>query len=288
MYLWYRYCVRIYNRFKYVETNSTWLTNEIDPETRIREFSVDNNSRKGNIRSVSSNRKKRKKGIIAKIFNTKNKSFSSNGDEGTDTTITNNTTGNEPIINNLGPRQNTYNHVQYDDLDNTIRHGAKYGLAGIAHEGYVTIHQSGIFGPKKIRHFLLLVENKLVWYESKRAYELDPDKPVNLRPVYIENYRISTRKEDGNIYCLQLSPEKYYDEKKIFEFRCDTIDEVTGWTNAFQAVLRSHSTTNSSLNKNPLLMAASVINPNTGGNDDISENDSLLKRVPSISGGSKR
>ena len=148
--------------------------------------------------------------------------------------------------------------------DTNLRSGAGYGIAGITHQGYITLVEDGLFGPKHSRRYMLLLGNKLIWFRDKRSYEQRPEAPMNTRPVVLDNYTISTQKIDSGMYCIDLVPESSSDVKKIFHFRCDTLEEMIGWTNAFKTVLRTRSNS-----KTPLLNNSSSVKPSTGSGASV-------------------
>lgn len=143
----------------------------------------------------------------------------------------------------------------------------------ILFQSYITlIDDSSYFRMKSQRVYMVIFRNKLLWYANKKEYECDPENPLNNRPVYIDNYVITTNKSQGNVYELTLTPDtSVTDGRKVFSFRCDTHLELAQWVRALQSVARIGTTSGHSV---PLLASPSNVTPSPGGCGD-SENESV-------------
>ena len=303
MMLWHRYCLRIYNRFKYARPPAEWEERMTEDELDIEKYASGKiggtrmvNGRPSSIRSAMAPRKKSKGGggRFFKFFR-RTKSHSSADSVDVTESVKNSEAGGAPSMlsrsnHSIGPT------VMVPDED-TSRSGAGYGIANITHKGYITVAEEGIFSPKLTRRFMLLLGNKLLWFKDKREYERSPESPLNTRPLVLEDYTVSTQKIETGVFCIDLVPESFADTKKIFHFRCDTLEELNGWVGAFKTVMRSKSVCSTA--RTPLVFSGSNVNPSTGGGasqssravqsqleDDSAteggtESDGLLRRVPS-------
>jgi PH domain len=85
------------------------------------------------------------------------------------------------------------------------------------------------------RKYFVLVETTLFYFDTQRDYELLPSKPSCRRPVRLGGYSLSIemKKEPG--FFLKLSPSERGDVRKVWDFKCDTLDELNEWSAAFSS-----------------------------------------------------
>lgn len=278
MYFWYAYCLRIYNRFKFVKTPLTWTPDERDSDenmrrdataaasmpraTRSDSFHEEKYYPVGTRPAIRVKKSKKKRGVLSRMFQNRTVSHSSAGGDDYESEATYGDLSDSRHLS-VSTVNTLSRHTSIAESLGGMKHGAQVGLTGVSYEGYVTTEQQGkVFGATRVRIFLILSECKLVWFESKRAYELNPDKPVNTRPVRLANYSVSATKESG-VFCITLAPESSHDGKKVFQFWCDTYEELVGWTNALNAAVKGQSLADS--RSSSLILNASPLSPNTGG-----------------------
>lgn len=254
MYYWYRYCLRIYNRFKYVEQGAQWSDKETDRRSigddRQRSTSYSGtNSRRYSKDRGDNHKKKKTRSLFPRIFSQRKKSFSSqhgHGDSSSKHISTANGVGEvhaarTSVYGQEGSRIMTEHDQQLGIQSPTS--GFSRGGSSPSYAGYISMNEAGMFGSKQVRYYMVLEHTGLRWYENREIAETNPEKSVITRPLYIENYEISTTKISSDVYGIDLTPQHGLDLKKIFHFRCDTYDDLQGWVNAFQAAMKplSHS-----------------------------------------------
>jgi hypothetical protein len=255
MFYWYRYCLRIYNRFKYVDEMGRWsATDRLDDGEKGR-----STSRESRYSAGKSGRRK-SRSLFPRIFSQRKKSFSSqhpqdDRDRRSTSRHHSSTSGAGEVLAGHGAfshSQNEYSAAGYSQQ-----------APGPVYAGYISLTVAGIFGDKQVRYYMLLEDGNLRWYESREAAETEPQQSVNARPVQIEYYEISTTNTAKDVYGIRLTPEAGHGLKKVFHFNCDTHDDLQGWVNAFQAAMH------------PIALARSA------------EQRSGYLRTPSLTGGTE-
>lgn len=88
------------------------------------------------------------------------------------------------------------------------------------------------------RRYFLLRQHLVYYYENKRAFDEQPGKPLNTRPIDLEGYRLDVENNPNPPYYLSLVPTSEDDVRKAWKFRCDTINEYRNWIDQFAAALR--------------------------------------------------
>lgn len=89
------------------------------------------------------------------------------------------------------------------------------------------------------RRYFVLRHNLIYYYHDKRAFDLDPAKPINTRPIDLEGYRLET--DANNLqapFLLGLVPISEDDVRKSWKFRCDTISEYRNWVEILTEALK--------------------------------------------------
>lgn len=102
--------------------------------------------------------------------------------------------------------------------------------------GYLTVKlKKTLRDPWERRYFVL--RNKLIYYyKDKRSCELDPNKPLNNRPINLEGYGLVAGSSTPP-YAISLVPTNEDDIRKAWKFRCDTVAEYNNWVEMLQAAL---------------------------------------------------
>lgn len=211
LYIWYVYCLRIYNRFKLDEVDFSW--NEDHDEgplpNKSRMFSSDS------VEPITSDTIK----------------------------ITSNST---PVLISSPPSSVHGDEYEYDSPKkmkskgqkntNPIHSKSDQNSIGSYMEGYLTQKSSSsshLFGDPWVRRYYVLHKNDLYYYKSKEDYDLDPKKTIKSRPVNISQYILSYAQGSKGELEMFLTPIDDQDDRKIWEFRVDTLVEYDAWINAF-------------------------------------------------------
>lgn len=104
--------------------------------------------------------------------------------------------------------------------------------------GYLTIRCRGMFGRDPWqRQYFVIRENLIYYYKDKRAFELDPSKPINRRPIDLEGYTLVAGAVEPP-YAISLVPIDPDDIRKAWKFRCDTMTEFKNWVETFSKALQ--------------------------------------------------
>lgn len=109
-------------------------------------------------------------------------------------------------------------------------------LAGNYMEGYLTQKSNSsslIFSDPWVRRYYVLHKSDLYYYKNKEDYDLDPKKTIKNRPVNISQYAISYSQGSKGELEIFLTPIDDQDDRKVWEFRVDTLSEYDAWINAF-------------------------------------------------------
>jgi len=88
----------------------------------------------------------------------------------------------------------------------------------------------------QIRYFVL-TDALIYYYSDQQAYQKDPYKPINHRPIDLEGYTMiaGTLEPPYAISLIPLDPE---DIRKAWKFRCDTLSEFHRWVGILSLALQ--------------------------------------------------
>ena len=129
--------------------------------------------------------------------------------------------------------------------------------ADITHSAYISIQipessQSRIFSSSssswKRCYLILRNGSMLYYYSSKQAFSTNPSRPMNLRPLDLSKFTLSTsssnNSNNGNVHAsmsfiLSLIPTSHSTEEKTWHFRCDTATEFNEWVDIFSKSMSS-------------------------------------------------
>jgi hypothetical protein len=115
-------------------------------------------------------------------------------------------------------------------------------------EGYISLKQPRrnacrrFFGCRStatwVRRFFVIRGKLIFYYADRRSYQIDPQKPLNTRPIDLEGYTLvaGAREPPYLISLIPLDPE---DDRKEWRLRCDTLAEFQQWIERFVKILRS-------------------------------------------------
>jgi hypothetical protein len=77
-----------------------------------------------------------------------------------------------------------------------------------------------------------LEKSRLYYYENETFALSSRDRPQNFRPIELDGYEIQMPRADS--LEISLIPIESDDDRRKWEFRCDTTGEVNYWRKAFQ------------------------------------------------------
>lgn len=144
--------------------------------------------------------------------------------------------------NNNGPADN--NNNDYDDDDDEP--GTGTGGMVFQYAGNISIRTTtttgtgaagvGISSTSWPRYYLVLKGRYGLYYKDKKAFEMFPMKPINNRPIHLNEYVVDTKIDTGDNYLLNLIPADPEDYRKVWEFRVDTEGELATWKRELEKV----------------------------------------------------
>lgn len=169
---------------------------------------------------------------------------------------------------------------QHEEANEVVRHT---GFLSIRIPRKRTIFQS--LGTKKggdtdssgewKRRFFLVQGTSIFYYTDRRAYESDPTKPLNPRPIELDGYTLIGGAQVAPYY-ISLVPADPEDDRKAWKFRCDTMSEFTTWLEIFTSALRKCPSWRHSEAAEFIDIAATRVDPHQHPNhlaDDSDEDD---------------
>jgi hypothetical protein len=78
------------------------------------------------------------------------------------------------------------------------------------------------------RRYIVLKNNLIYLYRSKRDFMMNPIKSLNSRPINLEGYTLLGGALEPP-YPISLTPMDAEDPRKVWKFRCDTLTEFQRW-----------------------------------------------------------
>ena len=216
IYVWYYYCIRIFNRFKIYDIQASWTDKPEGPEILAEsKSSISNDEIKiseDNISAASSNQSeddanrmklKNKRSSILQVFGFVKKDNGQNAPQSTGSYV-------PPVM-----------HEQQNNMD-----------------GYLTfkeVKKGKIFSAEAwTRQYFVVRGSDMYYYKKKEDYLRNPGKSVKNRPISLIGFRMNTGVTDNGTYEINLQPnEEEDDERKGWSFRCDTVEEMQAWGDCF-------------------------------------------------------
>ncbi len=114
------------------------------------------------------------------------------------------------------------------------------------------------------RRYVILKDNYIFFYRSRREFSLNPTKPMNKRPIDLEGYTLVGGAAKPP-YAISLAPIDPEDFRKIWKFRCDTLAEFNRW---IEALMTAISISNEGQDMTQFIK----ISPDDGAPDAVSNN----------------
>ena len=71
----------------------------------------------------------------------------------------------------------------------------------------------------------------MYFYADKDVYDRNSDRPLNYRPIVLVGYYIEVI---SNILSIRLVPIESEDDRRAWDFRCDTSEELKMWAQALE------------------------------------------------------
>jgi hypothetical protein len=159
-----------------------------------------------------------------------------------------------------------------DDADNSYNspfHLAADSTPAFKYSGFLSVQIKTRSSSTWSRYYFVIRGPFGVYYKSKEDFDLNPNNPINGRPISFDGYSIDVQITEIS-YCIILTPSDPDDDRKTWEFRCDTQTELDAWVAAFTraAGLATSATAQSSVDRN-VSGSASVVGGSTRFNGSV-------------------
>lgn len=224
---WYHHSLRIYNRFYWNKEKVDWEDEFQSPDEALRELYPELDASK--YAGADSGAGKKKKTQLERILHTKTRPqfFDINTPGfGFERKAAGGDVDDEPGVDSGGFRDHSGTTAAKDFRDDD----------DIVIGGYMSIATPGnkrLFSTVKQpvtweRRYFIVKGTHIFFYKDQNAYNENPTKPINRRPIDLEGYTLLA----GNLeppYMISLHPGDPDDVRKAWKFRCDTIAEFESW-----------------------------------------------------------
>ena len=273
--LTYRHCLRIFNRFRFVNPLSRWADHDDDP---MKHFEEDNPEEK-----LSSNSQRSHASGFS--FNSSNNNSNTGGhaklvrsvmgDNNEETFSVNeedsgkkykkykksflsrflSAAGKHDFAwqyphSTASPKDTNYVDQEASEtpyFEMTDKHSGappqslyqQYSMhQSSSMEGYLTVksHKIIMLRDPWSRKYVVLKGKQIFIYNNRTAFTDHPDQPLNLRPIHLDGYSLMAGSSSPP-YAISLVPSDAEDIREAWNFRCDTIAEYESWVERFTNAL---------------------------------------------------
>ncbi len=124
-------------------------------------------------------------------------------------------------------------------------------------EGYITVKirtGSKVLGVGLLqreswerRYVVIQDDVGIYFYKDLRAYQHDPELPINTRPIELAGYMLTLPAKAEPPYPITLTPADADDHRKEWRFKCDTIGEMQKWVAMLDAGIAAATLADSKL-----------------------------------------
>lgn len=223
---WYKHCLRIYNRFKFIEPDVEWRSDERDSDAlRANETTdklmVEHSITPGNTRSTFQ--------IDSSMVKVKNPAAPTDREEDENKK-------SSPQKNKLGHKSIQKSNEYLSDTASN----ASSQSTSIFMEGYLSkMNKDRLLSRGEWnRRYFVLKGNNMFYYKSREDYERDPTKGLRNRPICLSQYSVKNlSNNDQPPFEFELHPTDETDERRTWRFRCDLLDEFNTWRRSFEAAV---------------------------------------------------
>jgi hypothetical protein len=232
LFTWYVASLRIYNRFKFQAVKLAVSDDGLDDDETVDEDSTNQPKKENDNKTDNDNSDKLKETLLPKPKNTLSSLFRFKS--------------SKPV-----QESTNFNNKQPSEFSN------KHENCRI--KGYITLKEEGLLSVQWKRRYATLKHRTLNYYSDQRDFELQPDKPLNKRPITFEGYMVDEDITEDH-YELTIAPIDPDDNQKIWEFRCDTLDELALWRDALRETIKASNIDGEYLPPPPITSNATIFN----------------------------
>lgn len=244
---WYKYCLRIYNRFKFIEPDIEWRNSDAGSEM-LRSTDTFNERPDDDTDKLSDDHVKQPSTDSFKINpNTQGMSMH-NQQSITEGLITQQSTK----VNKRSSVMNMFKRKE-SSMSNVVQEGSQ--VSNVLHASDTTVPTQKLFmegylskmgdkgmmssKPDWSRKYFVLKGSDMFYYKSREDFEADPSKSIKNRPIGVSRYVLKKISEkDRPPFEFELKPESDDDDRRLWRFRCDTVDEMNAWMDAFAIAVK--------------------------------------------------
>lgn len=244
---WYKYCLRIYNRFKFIEPDIEWRNSDAGSEM-LRSTDTFNERPDDDTDKLSDDHVKQPSTDSFKINpNTQGMSMH-NQQSITEGLITQQSTK----VNKRSSVMNMFKRKE-SSMSNVVQEGSQ--VSNVLHASDTTVPTQKLFmegylskmgdkgmmssKPDWSRKYFVLKGSDMFYYKSREDFEADPSKSIKNRPIGVSRYVLRKISEkDRPPFEFELKPESDDDDRRLWRFRCDTVDEMNAWMDAFAIAVK--------------------------------------------------
>lgn len=206
-FVWYHFCLRIYNRFKF-DDNFTDKWNKSEMEKMVKDdLDIPVGLTKEQMDSDDGSRRVLRVGgsssSAATPADNKTKRF---------------------LLSRLLRRSQTA-----EEITASASADVAVDPSTLRKAGYMVVAPEGESASVQ-RYYMVLVGTNLWFYNDRRAYETDPDRPARTRPLQLPLYVVEIKSGlTVPQISLTVNTATAVSQLKGFEFQCDTIEETKSW-----------------------------------------------------------
>ncbi len=128
----------------------------------------------------------------------------------------------------------------------TIASESREGSSKLKYAGHLTLKGAkrgfGLSDPWERKYFVV-EGNFIYYYKDKKAYELEPQNPINRRPIDLEGFTLVAGAVEPP-YSISLVPIDADDIRKAWRFRCDTLTEFNKWIEVLTSAIKTYNQDN--------------------------------------------
>lgn len=250
---WYKYCLRIYNRFKFIEPDIEWRNSDAGSEMlrSTDNFNSDNDdsSQYPEKASMSLKHPKNSSDSLSQPILPQGQGMSMHNQQSITAGLMTQQapkTKSRGSVMNMFKKKESGSVVQEGSVVSSALHSSDTTSAvtnqKLFMEGYLSkMGEKGLMSTKPdwSRKYFVLKGSEMFYYKSREDFEADPSKSIKNRPISVARYVLRQISEKENPpFEFELRPESDEDDRRMWRFRCDTVDEMKTWMDAFTIAVK--------------------------------------------------
>jgi hypothetical protein len=234
IFFWYHYALRLYNRFSWSSMKVHWKGGNLESDDE--NDGLDDMTNPANPTAA----------VTAAVGGVTTKNVLHSGGASNHPDDDNNNDNNN---NNQNTKKRSFFSSKRQKEHKTRSEEEDQALQDLANQvgkkeveilgGYLTLKLPGLFGMDPWQRRYFLIRGRLIYfYKDKRAFQLEPSKPINSRPIDLEGFTLIAGAREPP-YAIALVTMDEDDPRKAWKFRCDTLAEFQRWIELFSTALKT-------------------------------------------------